>query len=78
MQTGGDFLNACVSRMGSWLYCLAEDQVTRIYAMEGEEEGEEDVASEIAIALDMKVAMTSVQNMYVFNIQDGKLEQITK
>ncbi len=27
-KTGGDFLSACVSRMGDWLFCLAEDHVT--------------------------------------------------
>lgn len=27
-KTGGDFLSACVSRMGTWLYCIAEDQVS--------------------------------------------------
>ena len=25
IYTGGDFLCSCVSRLGTWLYCLAED-----------------------------------------------------
>mmetsp|Transcript_27629 Transcript_27629/g.57457 ORF Transcript_27629/g.57457 Transcript_27629/m.57457 type:complete len:512 (-) Transcript_27629:268-1803(-) len=33
-KTGGDFLNACVSRMGAWLYCLAEDQMLYVFSMQ--------------------------------------------
>jgi len=31
-KTGGDFLSACVSRMGTWLYCLAEDNMMYVFA----------------------------------------------
>mmetsp|Transcript_40420 Transcript_40420/g.108501 ORF Transcript_40420/g.108501 Transcript_40420/m.108501 type:complete len:181 (-) Transcript_40420:40-582(-) len=30
-KTGGDFLSACVSRMGQWLYCLGEDQMLYVF-----------------------------------------------
>ena len=32
-KTGGDFLQACVSRMGTWLYCLAEDNMMYVFAV---------------------------------------------
>mmetsp|Transcript_43658 Transcript_43658/g.103171 ORF Transcript_43658/g.103171 Transcript_43658/m.103171 type:complete len:512 (-) Transcript_43658:857-2392(-) len=32
-KTGGDFLSACVSRMGTWLYCIAEDQTMYVFSI---------------------------------------------
>ena len=32
-KTGGDFLSATVSRMGTWLYCLAEDMYMYVFSL---------------------------------------------
>jgi len=30
-KSGGDFISASVSRMGTWLYCLAEDNMLYVF-----------------------------------------------